>query len=36
MGRSIIREVRISNSESLPSRLKKPPGIFPTAEVFST
>ena len=36
MGRSIMREVRISKSESLASRLRKPPGIFPTAEVFST
>ena len=28
-GRSIRREVRISRSEGRPSRLKKPPGIFP-------
>ena len=30
------RETKISRSESRPSRLKKPPGIFPAAEVFST
>jgi hypothetical protein len=28
-GRSINREVKISFSEGRPSRLKKPPGIFP-------
>ena len=34
-GRSIRREVRISFSAGRPSRLKKPPGIFPAAKVFS-
>ena len=31
IGRSIRRAERISFSEGLPSRLKKPPGIFPAA-----
>jgi hypothetical protein len=30
------RETSTSRSESRPSRLKKPPGIFPDAENFST
>ena len=35
-GRSMRREVRISFSAGRPSRLKKPPGILPAANVFST
>ena len=35
IGRSIRREVRISFSAWRPSRLKKPPGILPAANVFS-
>ena len=35
IGRSIRREVRISFSAGRPSRLKKPPGILPAANVFS-
>ncbi len=35
-GRSMRREVRISSSRCRPSRLKKPPGILPAANVFST
>ena len=31
IGRSIKRDVRTSVSRGLPSRLKKPPGIFPPA-----
>ena len=31
IGLSISLEVRVSNSVGLPSRLKKPPGIFPAA-----
>jgi hypothetical protein len=34
-GRSIRREVMTSFSAGRPSRLKKPPGIFPAAKVFS-
>jgi hypothetical protein len=30
------RETSTSRSESRPSRLKKPPGILPAADVFST
>jgi hypothetical protein len=36
MDRSMKRQTRISRSASLPSRLKKPPGILPAADVFST
>jgi hypothetical protein len=36
MERSMKRETMISRSASRPSRLKKPPGILPAAEVFST
>jgi hypothetical protein len=35
MGRSMRRDVRVSFSEGLPSRRKKPPGILPAAYVFS-
>ena len=35
MGRSIRREVSVSFSLGRPSRLKKPPGILPAANVFS-
>jgi hypothetical protein len=35
IGRSIIRMVRISFSFGRPSRLRKPPGNLPAAEVFS-
>src|SRR3989338_11446012 len=35
MGLSISRAERISRSDGRPSRLKKPPGIFPAAAVFS-
>jgi hypothetical protein len=31
IGRSIIRAVRVARSVARPSRLKKPPGIFPAA-----
>ncbi len=31
IGRSIRRETRVSFSVARPSRLKKPPGILPTA-----
>ncbi len=34
-GRSMRRLLRISFSVGRPSRLKKPPGIFPAAYVFS-
>jgi hypothetical protein len=34
-GLSISRETSVSFSEGRPSRLKKPPGIFPAANVFS-
>src|SRR6266540_830341 len=36
IGRSIIRAVRIARSVGLPSRLKKPPGIFPAAYIRSS
>ncbi len=36
MGRSIMRAVRIARSVGLPSRLKKPPGIFPAAYIRSS
>src|SRR3954470_10003815 len=32
----MMRQVRISSSRRRPSRLKKPPGILPAANVFST
>ena len=35
IGRSIKREVNVSFSLGRPSRLKKPPGILPAANVFS-
>ena len=35
IGRSISRETSVSFSEGRPSRLKKPPGILPAANVFS-
>ena len=35
IGRSISREVSTSFSVGRPSRLKKPPGILPAANVFS-
>ena len=35
-GRSISRDVRIARSPGRPSRLKKPPGIFPAANIFSS
>ncbi len=35
MARSMRRLVKTSRSESLPSRLKYPPGIFPAAEYCS-
>jgi hypothetical protein len=35
MGRSIRREISVSRSVGLPSRLKKPPGILPAANCFS-
>ncbi len=36
IGRSIIRAVRIARSVGRPSRLKKPPGIFPAAYIRSS
>ena len=36
IGRSIMRAVRIARSEGRPSRLKKPPGIFPAAYIRSS
>ena len=36
IGRSIMRAVRIPFSEGRPSRLKKPPGIFPAAYIRSS
>ena len=36
MGRSIMRAVRIARSVGRPSRLKKPPGIFPAAYIRSS
>jgi hypothetical protein len=36
MGRSIMRAVRIAFSVGRPSRLKKPPGIFPAAYIRSS
>src|SRR2546423_6282126 len=36
IGRSIIRAVRIAFSVGRPSRLKKPPGIFPAAYIRSS
>src|SRR5207302_826576 len=36
IGRSIIRAVRIARSVGRPSRLKKPPGIFPAAYMRSS
>ena len=36
MGRSIRRDVRIALSEGLPSLFLKPPGILPTANIFSS
>ena len=36
IARSMKRDARTSRSESRPSRLKKPPGILPAADVFST
>src|SRR6266581_4264818 len=36
MGRSIMRAVRIARSVGRPSRLKKPPGIFPAAYMRSS
>ena len=36
MGLSIRREVRIALSLALPSRFLKPPGILPTAYIFSS
>ena len=35
-GRSIRRETRVSFSLGRPSRLKKPPGILPAADAFSS
>ena len=35
IGLSINLDVKVSFSEGLPSRLKKPPGILPAAYVFS-
>jgi len=35
IGLSIKRDFKVSASEGLPSRRKKPPGILPTAKVFS-
>ena len=35
IGRSMRREVSVSFSDGRPSRLKKPPGILPAANVFS-
>ena len=36
IGRSIMRAVRIAFSVGRPSRLKKPPGIFPAAYIRSS
>ena len=36
IGRSIMRAVRIARSVGRPSRLKKPPGIFPAAYMRSS
>ena len=36
IGRSIIRAVSVARSVARPSRLKKPPGIFPAAYIFSS
>ena len=36
IGRSIMRAVRVARSDAFPSRLKKPPGIFPAAYIFSS
>ena len=36
IGRSIMRAVRIARSVGRPSRLKKPPGIFPAAYIRSS
>ena len=36
IGRSIIRAVRMARSVGRPSRLKKPPGIFPAAYIRSS
>ena len=36
IGRSTMRAVRIARSVGLPSRLKKPPGIFPAAYMRSS
>jgi hypothetical protein len=36
IGRSIIRAVRMARSVGRPSRLKKPPGIFPAAYMRSS
>ena len=36
IGRSITRETRIAFSPGLPSLLRKPPGILPTAYIFSS
>ncbi len=35
IGRSIRRDDSVSFSDGRPSRLKKPPGILPAANVFS-
>ena len=35
MERSMMRQERISSSRGRPSRLMKPPGIFPEAYIFS-
>ena len=36
IGRSIMRAVSVARSVARPSRLKKPPGIFPAAYIFSS
>ena len=36
IGRSVIRAVSVARSVARPSRLKKPPGIFPAAYIFSS
>ena len=36
IGRSIMRAVRVARSLARPSRLKKPPGIFPAAYIRSS
>ncbi len=36
IGRSIMRAVRVARSDAFPSRLKKPPGIFPAAYIRSS